>query len=85
MENEKKVDMQGLIEKGKSQGSLSGGEIMEAVEFCGYDVDQIEKIYETLEQSGIEVVNYLENDGFDGRKPPRFVCGGKVLLPCTAG
>ena len=38
---------------------------MEAVEFCGYDVDQIEKIYETLEQSGIEVVNYLENDDFD--------------------
>jgi len=65
MENEKKVDMQGLIEKGKSQGSLSGSEIMEAVEFCGYDVDQIEKIYETLEQSGIEVVNYIENDVFD--------------------
>ncbi len=65
MENEKKVDMQGLIDKGKSQGSLSGNEIMEAVEFSGYDVDQIEKIYETLEQSGIEVTSYIDNDGFD--------------------
>ncbi len=65
MENEKKVDMQGLIEKGKSQGSLTNSDVMEAVEFAGYDVDQIEKIYETLEQSGIEVTNYIENDGFD--------------------
>ena len=66
MDNEKKVDVQGLIEKGKSQGSLSNNDIMEAVEFSGYDVDQIEKIYEVLENSGIEVTNYLENDnGYD--------------------
>ena len=45
MDNEKKVDVQGLIEKGKSQGSLANNDIMEAVEFSGYDVDQIEKIY----------------------------------------
>ncbi len=62
MDNEKKVDVQGLIEKGKSQGSLSNSDIMEAVEFSGYDVDQLEKIYEVLESSGIEVTNYLEND-----------------------
>lgn len=62
MDNEKKVDVQGLIEKGKSQGSLSNNDIMEAVEFSGYDVDQIDKIYEVLENSGIEVTNYLEND-----------------------
>ena len=62
MDNEKKVDVQGLIEKGKSQGSLSNNDIMEAVEFSGYDVDQIEKIYEVLENSGIEVTNYLEHD-----------------------
>lgn len=62
MDNEKKVDVQGLIEKGRSQGSLSNNDIMEAVEFSGYDVDQIEKIYEVLENSGIEVTNYLEND-----------------------
>ncbi len=64
MDNEKKVDISGLIEKGKSQGSLSNSDIMEVAEFSGYDVDQIEKIYETLESSGIEVTNYIENDGF---------------------
>lgn len=67
MDNEKKVDVQGLIEKGKTQGSLSNSDIMEAVEFSGYDVDQLEKIYEALESSGIEVTNYLENDdNYDG-------------------
>ncbi len=71
MDNEKKVDVQGLIEKGKSQGSLSNNDIMEAVEFSGYDVDQIEKIYEVLENSGIEVTNYLENDdGYDVSADP---------------
>jgi len=62
MDNEKKVDVQGLIEKGKSLGSLSNNEIMEAIEYSGYDVDQIEKIYEVLESSGIEVTNYIEDD-----------------------
>ncbi len=63
MENEKKVDMQTLIEKGKSKGgALSNSDIMEAVEFSGYDVDQLEKIYEVLESSGIEVTSggYME-------------------------
>ena len=46
MDNEKKMDVQGLIEKGKSQGSLSSSDIMEAVDLSGYDVDQVEKLYE---------------------------------------
>lgn len=62
MDNEKKVDLQGLIEKGKSKGSLSNNDIMEAVEFSGYDVDQLEKIYDVIENSGIEITNYMEND-----------------------
>ena len=62
MDNEKKVDVQGLIEKGKSQGSLSNSDIMEAVEYSGYDVDQLEKIYDVIESSGIEITNYIESD-----------------------
>ena len=61
MDNEKKVDVQGLINKGKSQGSLSNSDIMEAVDLSGYDVDQIEKIYDVLESSGIEITNYMGN------------------------
>ncbi|MBE6616617.1 MAG: RNA polymerase sigma factor RpoD [Ruminococcaceae bacterium] len=65
MENKKKVDVAGLIEKGKSQGSLSHSDIMEAAEFAGYDIAQIDKIYEALEQSGVEITSFIESDDFD--------------------
>lgn len=51
-------DIKGLIEKGKVRGSLTSNDIMEALEFTDYDIDQIEKIYEMIENSGIEVTNY---------------------------
>ncbi len=66
MENKKKVDVQGLIEKGKNQGSLSNNDIMEALEYSGYEVDQIDKVYEALEGSGIEITNYMENSDESG-------------------
>ena len=73
MDNKKKVDVQGLIEKGKSQGSLSNNDIMEALEYSGYDVDQIDKVYEALEGSGIEITNYIENnDDDDGSEDDGF-------------
>ena len=67
MDSEKKTDVQGLIEKGKSQGSLSSDDIMEMVDLSGYDVDQVEKLYETLESSGIEVNYNLDGDYADER------------------
>ncbi len=66
MDNKKKVDVQGLIEKGKSQGSLSNNDIMEALEYSGYDVDKIDKVYEALEGSGIEITNYMDNSDENG-------------------
>ena len=55
MEQEKKpLDVKALIEKGKAKGSLSNSDIMEAIEFADYDIDQIEKIYDQLEANGIE-------------------------------
>ena len=73
MDSKKKVDVQGLIEKGKSQGSLSNNDIMEALEYSGYDVDQIDKVYEALEGSGIEITNYIENnDDDDGSEGDGF-------------
>ena len=60
----KKFDVKDLIEKGKTKGSLSNSDIMEVLEYTEYDIDQIEKIYETLESNGIEVTNYMN--------PPEF-------------
>ena len=58
-ESEKKFDIKELIEKGKAKGSLSNSDIMESLEFADYDIDQIEKLYETLESNGIEISNYI--------------------------
>ncbi len=59
MEQEKKVvDVKELIEKGKQKGSLSNSEIMEAIEYADYDIEQIERLYDHLESSGIDIINY---------------------------
>ncbi|HSQ89073.1 RNA polymerase sigma factor RpoD [Romboutsia sp.] len=51
----KRVTAKSLIEKGKKQGSLTLGEIMEAFSETELDKDQIENLYETLGNLGIEV------------------------------
>ena len=65
MDNEKKVDMQDLIERGKSKGSLTNNDILEAIDFADYDIDQLEKLYDTLESNGIEVTSYINPAEFD--------------------
>ena len=65
MDSEKKVDMQDLIERGKTKGSLSNNDIMEAIDFSDYDIDQLEKLYETLESNGIEVTSYINPAEFE--------------------
>ncbi|MFY9177263.1 MAG: RNA polymerase sigma factor RpoD [Clostridiales bacterium] len=53
-----------LIEKGKSKGVLTYKEIMDMLEEIELEADQIEKIYETLETLGIDVVDE-EDEGKD--------------------
>ncbi len=49
---EKKVDVDGLIQKGK-RGALSSSDIDEAMEEMNYDMDELDKLYETLEDHDI--------------------------------
>ncbi len=52
----KKITAKSLIEKGKKQGSLTLGEIMEAFSEADLDKDKVENLYDTLGNLGIEVV-----------------------------
>lgn len=52
----KRVTAKSLIEKGKKQGSLTLAEIMEAFSETELDKDQVENLYTTLGNLGIEVV-----------------------------
>lgn len=51
-----RVAARSLIEKGKKQGSLTLAEIMEAFSETELDKDQVENLYETLGNLGIEVI-----------------------------
>ena len=62
--SEKRFDINELIEKGKAKGTISQGDILEAMEDYEFDIDQIEKIYETLEGEGITVTGYLDTSEF---------------------
>ncbi len=50
----KKLDMNELIEKGKN-GALSASDIDAAIEEFGYDMDKLDKLYETLEDNEIDI------------------------------
>ena len=44
-----------LIAKAKAAGYISNSAISELIETAGCDVEQLEKVYETLEELGIEI------------------------------
>ncbi len=56
----RKVILKELIEKGKGKGMLTYKEIMDAFEEIELEPDQVEKIYETLENMGIDIVGDIE-------------------------
>ncbi len=51
---EKKVDMDGLIQKGK-KGDLSPNDLDEAMESMDFDMDSLEKLYEAFEDNGVSL------------------------------
>ena len=66
---EKLADM---LEKGKKKGQLSSSELMEALEDVPLDSDQMDKIYDVLENMGIDTTGeaYLPDLNPDDVMPP---------------
>lgn len=60
----RKEIVRALLETGREKGILTYKEIMDSLQNLELDTVQIEKIYETLEKSGVEVVanNIAEED-----------------------
>lgn len=61
-EKDKKSELLSLIERGKAKGMLSTEEVMEVIDEIDLDVEQIEKLYESLEEMGVEIVGYPDGD-----------------------
>ncbi|MBE6662947.1 MAG: RNA polymerase sigma factor RpoD [Ruminococcaceae bacterium] len=65
MNSEKNFDLNELIEKGKSEGSITNDDLLDALDgYQDFDMDQIDKIYETLESNGIEITDSFNSEQF---------------------
>jgi RNA polymerase primary sigma factor len=62
VEVSKKAIAKELLERGKKNGMLSFKEIMDAFEVVDIGPDQIDKIYETIEKAGIEIVGDIDKE-----------------------
>ncbi len=61
----RKNDIQELLEKGKAKGSLTNEEILEVLDEEELDVENMEKLMETIENLGIEVTGYTDDNFSD--------------------
>ena len=65
MNSDKNFDLNELIEKGKSEGSITNDDLLDALDsYQDFDMDQIDKIYETLESNGIEITDSFNSEKF---------------------
>ena len=63
---EKKNLLKNLLESGRAKGKLTTKEISDALEELDYDVEQVDKLYDTFEAYNIEIV---EDDGGESIAP----------------
>ena len=61
----KKNLIKDLIERGKRTGKLTTKEINDVLEEMDFDVEQVDKLYDTLEGHRIEIVEDLETENID--------------------
>lgn len=50
-----------LVQHGKASGHISTGEILEAMGEMDFDPDQIEKLYDSMESLGVEIIEGLDD------------------------
>ena len=62
MNLDKKQVFKELIELGKSKGSLSNREIMDILDEVAMDPEQIEKLFDLLEEAGVEIIEDSVDD-----------------------
>ncbi len=62
---DKKALLKDLIESGKKKGKLTTKEINDVLEEMDFDVEQVDKLYDTLEGQNVEIVEDLSEDDLD--------------------
>lgn len=62
---DKKAVISELIESGKANGKLTAQEINDALEQLDFDVEKVDKLYDTLETLNIDIVDDLDKKDMD--------------------
>ncbi|MFT8350640.1 RNA polymerase sigma factor RpoD [Clostridium saccharoperbutylacetonicum] len=84
--NAKMAAVKDLIDKGKKNGSLTYKEIMETMDHIDLSPEQIEKIYEVLEMTGVEIIgeepsnNTVEEEEIDLSVPEGIAIDDPVRM-----
>ena len=69
MATEKKSPVADLMEQGKAKGKLTTKEINDALEELDFDVEQVDKLYDSLENLNIEIIeDYNPDEDLDFSK-----------------
>ena len=66
--DKKKYNVHDLIEGTKSHG-LAASDMMEVLEDIDYDIEQMEKMYETLDSNGVDGAEDIDNAAFHDIEP----------------
>ena len=64
---DKKAVIRGLIESGKANGKLTTREINDALEQLDFDVEKVDKLYDTLESLNIDIVDDIDLSEIDSK------------------
>lgn len=82
---DKKAVVKELLELGKQKGQLNNQDILDAIGEIDFDPEQLEKLYDNLEQQGIEIVEDMGDIKIDDidlgeGKDSDFVAEGAVTV-----
>ncbi len=64
-QQDKRTIVKELTELGKSKGTLTNDEIIEALGEMEFKPEELEKLYDSFEQQGIEIIEEIENIDFE--------------------
>lgn len=64
---DKKSVIRSLIENGKANGKVTTREINDALEQLDFDVEKVDKLYDTLESLNIDIVDDIDLSDFDSK------------------
>ena len=62
---DKKTVIKDLMESGKQKGQLSNKEIIDAIGELDFDPEQLERLYDSFEAQGIEIIEDILDDSFE--------------------